>query len=218
MCPAARKRNDPYARQRLCELGYDRREDRWALVAEREEGWLREPSNPIEVEAKLLCIVRLIEKGWCILDEYVPGLGRQLSPGAGPKRHGLNELFGGTAIVTGGDPLDHGSDPWTHFRKQRGYGRVGGDQREQWRLVSDEASEEVGTLTSQSKGVLPPSIVVTPPETSSHQQYAPRECSVQTRTGSFLVLRKQFAQRRLPSVLPSSTVVKLPDALLEQGN
>ena len=62
--PRGRKRNYLYVRQRVCELGNYWREGRGALVAECEEGWLREPSNPFEIEAKLVWIVCLIEKGW----------------------------------------------------------------------------------------------------------------------------------------------------------
>jgi hypothetical protein len=112
--PRVRKCNYLYARQRVCELGNYRREGRGALPAECEEGWLREPSNSFEVEGKLLWIVRLIEKGWCVLDESLLELGRQLSPHAGPKRN-FDELFGGAGMVAGGDSLDYSSDPLVHF-------------------------------------------------------------------------------------------------------
>ena len=36
----------------------------WALVAEREEGWLREPFNPFEVEATLLWVVVFAQGTW----------------------------------------------------------------------------------------------------------------------------------------------------------
>jgi hypothetical protein len=39
------------------------------LIAEREERWLRKPSNPFEVEAKLLWIARLVEKRRRVLDK-----------------------------------------------------------------------------------------------------------------------------------------------------
>jgi hypothetical protein len=146
--PRVRKRNYLYARQRVCEPGNYRREGERALAAECEEGWLREPSNPFEVVGKLLWIVRLIEKGWCILGERLLELGRQLSPRPAPKRHCVDELFGGARMVAGGDSLHYSSDPLAHFLWYRRYGRVIGKQREQRRLMAEKASEKVGKLAS----------------------------------------------------------------------
>jgi hypothetical protein len=148
---SARKRNDLYTRQHLRELGNYRGEGPRALVAAREEGWLREFSNPFEVEGKLLWIVRLIEKGWCILDERLLELGRELNPRAGAKRDCLDELFGGSGMVARSDPPDDGGDPLAYFLEHRGYGGISGEQGEQRRLVADKASEEVGTLAGQPK-------------------------------------------------------------------
>lgn len=116
---SARKRKDLHTRQRLCELGHYRREGRWALVAQREEGWLGEPSNPFEIEANLLGIARLVEERRCVLDERLPELGRQLSLRAGAERHGLDELLGSTGMIPGSDVLDHGTDPLSHFLEHR---------------------------------------------------------------------------------------------------
>jgi hypothetical protein len=141
--PSTRKRTDLDARQRLGELGNHRGEGRWTLVAERKEGWLGEPSHPCEIESQLLWIVRLVKKGWCVLDERLLELERQLRPRARSKCHGLNELFSGTGMVACGDPLDHGSNPLIDFREQRGDGGVLGEEREQRRLVAEQAAEEI---------------------------------------------------------------------------
>ena len=116
---SARERKDLHRRKRLCELANYRSEGRWTLVTEREESWPEESSNPVEVEAKLLWIVRLVEECRCVLDVRLLNVGRQLGPRAGSERHGLDELLGGTGMIPGRDALDHGTDPLIYFFEQR---------------------------------------------------------------------------------------------------
>ncbi len=124
---SARKRKNLHPRKRLGEHGNYRREGGRALVAEREEGWPGEPSDPFEVEAKLLWIARLVEERRGVLDERLLELGRHLLPRAGTERHGLDELLGGTGKIPGGNALDHGPDPLIHFLEHRRSGGIIGE-------------------------------------------------------------------------------------------
>ena len=87
------------------------------MIAEREKGWPGEPSDPVEIEAQLLWIARLVEEGRRVLDERPLQLGRHLCPRARPERHGLDELLGGTGMILGSDALNHGADPLIHVRE-----------------------------------------------------------------------------------------------------
>jgi hypothetical protein len=52
--------------------------------------------DPGEVKGKPLRIVGLVRERRCIRDERLLEIERELSPGAGPERHRLDELVGGT--------------------------------------------------------------------------------------------------------------------------
>jgi hypothetical protein len=52
-------------------------------------------------------------------------------------------------MISGGDAFDHGPDSQIHFRKQRCERGIIAEQREERRLVGDEAAEEVGTRAGQ---------------------------------------------------------------------
>jgi hypothetical protein len=60
-------------------------------------------------------------------------------------------LFGSAGVVSGGDPLNYGSDLSLNIRKKWGQAWIIAEQREQRWLVRDEASEEFGMLAGQAK-------------------------------------------------------------------
>jgi hypothetical protein len=93
--------------------------------------------------------VGLVKERRCVPDERVLEVWLELCPRSWAQRHGLDELLGGTGMVSGPDALDHGANPPADFLQHRGRSRVTGEQRDQRRLVRDDPSQEVGPLASQ---------------------------------------------------------------------
>src|SRR5919106_288628 len=81
-----------------------------ALVALANERRTRKCFGPLKVDGQLLWIASLIKECWCILDQPLLVLWRQLCPAAWPNSYCVNELLGRTGIVSGANALDHGAN------------------------------------------------------------------------------------------------------------
>jgi hypothetical protein len=103
-------------------------------------------------EGELAGFAGLVLEGRRVLGEDRAHPRVELRPGARAEGDGLDELFGGARVVSGGDAVGHGGDPPAALGHERGEGGVVGEEGEERRLVRDDPAEEAGAGGGEAEG------------------------------------------------------------------